>query len=82
MTPDGKLLASIEPLGAEEFVAAFVGEVAAPGAPTHTAGRAPGTQLCSFPEDARQWVEKQAAAFDLPIKWVSRLRRTQKQVGQ
>jgi hypothetical protein len=76
MTPDGNLLAWIEPRGADEFVAAFVGEGAAPGAPTHPAGRAPAIQLCSSHEDAREWVEKQAAAFRLPIRWVRPLRRT------
>jgi hypothetical protein len=76
MTPDGKLLAWIERRGADEFVAAFVGEGAARGSPTHPAGRAPATKLCLSPEDARQWIEDQAAALDLPVKWVSKLGHT------
>jgi hypothetical protein len=71
MRPGGALLAWIEPHGAEEFVAAFVGEGAIPGAHRDFAGRAPATQFCSTGDDARQWIEEQAAAFGLPVKWVS-----------
>jgi hypothetical protein len=67
MKPSGNLLAWIEPGGTDEFIGAFVGEDAAPGpAP----GRAPATQLCASPDEARQWVEEQAAELGLPIKWV------------
>ena len=63
MPQRSKLLAWVEPHGADEFVAAFVG-----GAATK---RAPATQLCTSPEEARQWVEGEAAEFGLPIEWLS-----------
>jgi hypothetical protein len=75
MKPHGSLLAWIKPRRADEFVAAFVGEDAAPGACKDFPGRAPATQLCSSPDEARQWIEDQAAAVDLPVKWVSELPR-------
>jgi hypothetical protein len=59
-----KLIAWIEPRTSDEYLAAFV---AAPFA----AERAPATQLCSSPDDARQWVEGEAAALGVAIKWVS-----------
>jgi hypothetical protein len=65
MLPNGKLLAWIELRDDEEFLAAFVGEAAADV-------RAPATQLCSSHSGARQWIENQAAAFGLPIKWVTK----------
>jgi hypothetical protein len=71
MTLSGNLLAWIEPRGAGEFVGAFVGEGAAPDAHRHISGRLPATQVCSSSDEARQWVEDQAAALDLPVKWVS-----------
>jgi hypothetical protein len=71
MQPCGKLLAWIKPLDADEFVAAFVGEGAAPGAHTGFAGRAPAMQLCSTFDDAKQWIEQQAEAFGLAVEWVS-----------
>jgi hypothetical protein len=67
----GNLLGWIKPLSADEFVGAFVGEGAVPDAHKGFPGRAPATQLCSTLDEARQWVEEQAAAFDLPVKWVS-----------
>jgi hypothetical protein len=69
--PDGSLLAWIRPRCTGEFIAAFVGEGAAPGVRKDFPGRAPATQLCSSYDDARQWIEEQAAAFDLPVKWVT-----------
>jgi hypothetical protein len=71
MTPDGKLLAWIRPRSGDQFVAAFVGEGAAPGTRTGFAGREPAVQLCRSPDEARRWIEDQAAAFALPIEWVS-----------
>jgi hypothetical protein len=70
MLPNGNLLAWIEPCGINKFVGAFVGEGAAPDAQRHSPGRPPATQLCSSPDEARQWIKDQAAALDLPIKWV------------
>jgi hypothetical protein len=71
MTPSGKLLAWIKPRSAGQFVAAFVGEGAAAGMRTGFAGREPAVQLCGSPDEARRWIEDQAAAFALPIEWVS-----------
>lgn len=70
MTPSGSLLAWIEPSGPRKFTAAFVGEDAVMDTRKHFLGRAPATQLCFSTEEARQWIETQAEAFDLPIKWV------------
>lgn len=58
-----KLLAWVEPRCDHEFVAAFVG-----GGATR---RAPATQLCASPEEARQWVEEEAAEFGLPVQWLA-----------
>ncbi len=68
MTLSGNLLAWIEPCGADDYIGAFIGEGAVPD--SRFAGRAPATQHCSSPEEARQWVEAEAAALDLPVKWV------------
>jgi hypothetical protein len=73
MKPHGNLLACIRPSGPDEFAAAFIGEGALPGAYEHYAGRTPARQFCSSPDKARQWIEDQAAAFGLPIKWVSEM---------
>jgi hypothetical protein len=58
-----KLLAWVEPRNDDEFLAAFVG-----GAATR---RAPATQLCASPAEARQWVEDQASEVGLPVEWLS-----------
>lgn len=58
-----KLLAWVEPRNDEEFLAAFVG-----GAATQ---RAPATQLCASPAEARQWVEGEASELGLPVEWLS-----------
>ena len=63
MPQRSKLLAWIEPRSDNEFVGAFVG-----GAATT---RAPATQLCASPGEARQWVEEEAAHFGLPVEWLS-----------
>ncbi|HEY0184980.1 MAG TPA: hypothetical protein VGC09_19440 [Rhodopila sp.] len=73
MSINGSLLAWIEPHGANNFVGAFVGEAAAPDASRHFRGRAPAAKQCSSPAEARQWIEDQAAALDLPVKWVSNI---------
>ena len=64
MRPDGKLLAWIELRNARERTAAFVGEGAT--------SRLPAMQLCSGPDEAKEWILQQADAFDLPIRWVDR----------
>jgi hypothetical protein len=58
-----KLVAWIEPRPNDEYLAAFVAE------PLVTK-RAPATQLCSSPHDARQWVEEEAAAVGIPVRWL------------
>jgi hypothetical protein len=75
MKPRGNLLAWINPCKAGEFVAAFIGEGAVPGAYKDFPGRSPATQFCSSPDEARQWIEDQAAALDLPVKWVREIPR-------
>ncbi len=65
MLLSGKLLAWIEPRDDEDFLAALVGEGTADI-------RAPATQLCSSLSDARQWIEDQAAALGLPVKWMTK----------
>jgi hypothetical protein len=65
------LLAWIEPCDGGEFLGAFVGEGATPGAIPNFPGRAPATRRYPSPDEARQWIENEAAAFDLPIKWVN-----------
>ena len=59
---DNKLIAWVAPNGAYEYEAAF----RAAGVPT----RAPATQMCSSKDEARQWVEDEAAALDVPVAWV------------
>jgi hypothetical protein len=69
MTLNGNLLAWIERSGTDAFVGAFVSESETIGH-RDSPGRAPATQVCSSPEEARQWVKNQAAELDLPVKWV------------
>ncbi len=73
MVPSGNLLAWIEPCGGDQFVGAFVGEGEVRDARRPRLGRAPATQLCASPNEARQWVEDQAAAFGLPVKWLKQV---------
>jgi hypothetical protein len=64
--PDNKLLAWIEPRsGDQEFTAAFV------SVPT-ASRRAPATYSCASPDEARQWVEVEAAALGIPVEWTDR----------
>jgi hypothetical protein len=62
----GKLLAWIEPQD-DEYLGAIVGG----GAPR----RAPATRVCRSAEEARQWVEAQAAALGVPVEWLPGDRR-------
>jgi hypothetical protein len=75
MKPPGNLLAWINSCKADEFVAAFIGEGAVPGAYKDFPGRSPATQFCASPDEARRWIEDQAAALDLPVKWVGGMPR-------
>ena len=64
--PDNKLLAWIEPRSDDqEFTAAFV------SVPT-ASRRAPATYRCASPDEAREWVEVQAAALGIPVEWTDR----------
>jgi hypothetical protein len=66
MLPEGKLRAWIE-VHNDAVLAAFVG---VPCAADCRVSRPPATQVCSSPDDARQWVEGEARAFGLPVEWV------------
>jgi hypothetical protein len=70
MILDGNLLAWIAPCDGGGFIGAFVGEGAAPDPHRRVPGRAPATQLCPTSDEARRWVENEAAALDLPIRWI------------
>jgi hypothetical protein len=60
------LLAWIEPRsGDPAYTAAFV------SIPT-ASRRAPATGSCAWREEAREWVEVQAAALSVPIEWTDR----------
>ena len=63
MPQSGKLLAWVEPQSEEEFLGAYVG-----GAATK---RWPATQLCASLDEARRWVERDAAELGVPVEWVS-----------
>lgn len=69
------LLAWIDRCGTAEFVGAFVGEGAVSGAIPDFPGRAPATRQCHSPDEARQWIEREAEAFGVPIKWVDGIAR-------
>lgn len=73
MQPGDSLLAWIERYGTSEFVGAFVGEGAAPGAIPDFPGRAPAMRRCVSPDEAREWIEREAAAFGVPVKWVNHI---------
>lgn len=61
MIPNGTLIAWIKPCGSGEFVGAFVGD---------DTNRAPATKRCRSSDIARKWVEDEASAFGLPVKWI------------
>jgi hypothetical protein len=62
MPHSDRLLAWIESCADDEFLAAFVGSAASK--------RIPATQLCSSPDEARRWVQEEAAAFGgVPVEW-------------
>jgi hypothetical protein len=70
MVTTGKLRAWIERQPGDRFMAGFVGLAVAPDGRTAVADRAPATHVCRSPEEAREWVEEEAAAFGLPVEWV------------
>jgi hypothetical protein len=55
----------IQPLDCGGFLAAFVDA----NAPTQDA---PTTKWCPSSDNAKRWIEAQAAAFGLPIEWVDK----------
>jgi hypothetical protein len=70
MTQNGKLRAWVERKPGGKFLAGFVGVVVTPDGRMAAANRAPATQVCRSPEEAREWVEDEASAFGLPVEWV------------
>jgi hypothetical protein len=74
MDLDGNLRAWIEPCD-DGFIGAFVGEGAVPDPDAKIPGRAPATQVCATSNEARQWVETEAAALDLSVRWVGESER-------
>jgi hypothetical protein len=71
MPLEGHLIAWIEARGSDGYVGAFVGEGATAGVRKDFPGRSPARYVCSSPDEAQQWIEDQASALDLPVKWVS-----------
>lgn len=71
MIPSGNLLAWIKPCGGDEYIGAFVGDGASADARRPSSGRLPATRRCASPDEARRWVEDQAAALGVPLKWVA-----------
>lgn len=67
MELDGKLRAWVEPGESDRFVASFVCV-----AENLEANRPPARQVCGSLDEARQWVEKEAGALNLPVQWVDR----------
>jgi hypothetical protein len=55
----------IQPLDHGGFLAAFIDV----NAPTQDA---PATKRCPSSDNAKRWIEAQAAAFGLPIEWVDK----------
>ena len=64
-----RLIAWIERRAPYEFIAAFV-------ASTMASTRKPAVRRCSSHDEARHWVEAEAAAFDVPVEWVDRAPQT------
>ena len=62
MPSNNRLIAWIEPESGQEFQAAFVSAAMA-------ARRRPATRRCASPAEARQWVEREAAALGVPVEW-------------
>jgi len=65
MTDSDKLIAWVEVRERDEVLAAFVGAPA-------VNRRGPATLLCSTTEDARQWVEEEASALGVEVKWIDK----------
>ncbi len=59
------LLAWIETRGPDEFAAAFVSKATA-------SERPPVIRRCRSPEEAREWVKREAEALGVPVEWTDR----------
>jgi hypothetical protein len=70
MPPNGKLRAWIDRQHGGRFLAAFIGVATLPDGGTAVADREPATRVCCSSDMARQWVEKEATEFGLPVEWV------------
>lgn len=66
----GTLRAWVETRDAGQFLAAFVGVATAPDGSHVPAGRAPATNVFGSASEARQWVQAEASALDVPVEWV------------
>jgi hypothetical protein len=70
MTPGDRLRAWIERKPGGKVVAGFIGVTATADGHVAVGTRAPATQVCRSPEEARKWVEQEASAFGLPVEWM------------
>jgi hypothetical protein len=70
MSQCGRLRAWVERKPGGKFLAGFVGVVVTPDGRIAAADRAPATQVCRSPEEAREWIEDEASAFGLPVEWI------------
>ena len=64
MTFSDKLLAWIESRGPHEFTAAFVSSAMA-------SRRAPATHRFESPDEAREWVNREAEALGVLVEWTA-----------
>jgi hypothetical protein len=71
ISPGENLLAWIVRRDTGHYVGAFIGEGATSGAIPDFPGREPATRRCFSLDEARQWIEQEAAAFGVPVKWVN-----------
>ena len=67
MQPGGKLRAWIETRGGS-ISAAFVG--VPDGVDQPQVSRLPAIRNCASVDDARRWIDAEAAALGLPVEWV------------
>jgi len=60
----GKLIAWIETKAGGEVVGAFLGE-------TTENKRLPAIRVCSSPQEAHAWIEREAIELGLPVEWIA-----------
>ncbi|HVZ06315.1 hypothetical protein [Rhodopila sp.] len=70
MAVAGCLLACIETTGGANCVGAFVGEGAAANPSHGIKGREPARRAFPSLDEARRWIEDQAAYLALSVKWL------------